>query len=165
MQMTYRKLLGLHQALSGLGEGITEKVVEVMNGGKVTNRVIQMPYRLGTARLSIAVNLNAMEPVVKHFNDERRKLFEQFAGKGVTQMDEKSPSAKKFVKASEELLDTETGVDLVMLTAADLHLDENEIPGTLISALVPILSDMQSAGTTPETGVKVARRRRGRTSR
>lgn len=124
MKLTMTKVINLHGGLSSLDA--YEKVV----GDKVVKELYQLG---GPLRLNIARNLNRIESEVAAFQKTRNALVvEHSNGSGTVDM-------PAFVMAERALLDSETEIDLILLKEADLSLNINPIPGTVLAAIMPIL--------------------------
>lgn len=126
-------LLAAHQALDG-----HEKIVRDAQG----ERAVTTPYTLGgLTRLALAQNISAIEGVVRGFEKVRKDLIRQHAGE-TGSFDETDEGRAALARCNREvatILEQEREVSLARIKSEDLRLDQNPIPGTVLSGLMPIL--------------------------
>lgn len=100
-------------------------------------RVIKEFYKIGGGlRLSIAVSLNKLDAL-------QQAQQQAYSGLAMAAADDKGqiPPEKvaELAKTQNEMLDAEQDIDLGVIDPADLKLDENPIPVTVLSLIQPIL--------------------------
>lgn len=100
-------------------------------------RVAQELYKLGGGlRLSIAKNKNKIEQILTAFQKARNDLVYQYGNGSASVPDDK---AEAFSRDERPMLEMEHDIDISAIDVDQLKLDENPIPGTVLSALMPIL--------------------------
>lgn len=92
----------------------------------------------GQVRLDIAIGLNRIDGALAVFNKARQDLVRQNAGDTGQIPPEKMA---EFVAAEQEMLNAEQEIEIPAISKAGLKLDENPIPGTTLSLIVPLLAD------------------------
>lgn len=100
-------------------------------------RIAQELYKLGGGlRLCIAKNKNRIETILTAFQKARNDLIYQY-GKGTAVVPD--DKAEAFSKDERPMLEMEHDIEISEIDVDQLKLDENPIPGTVLSALMPIL--------------------------
>lgn len=100
-------------------------------------------FASGTLRLRIGRNLTAVMAVEREVEDTRQAILKEIqsgmpAGQEIVSG---TPEWDRFQKQMTELTQQPSTVKLDRLKASELKLDKNEIPGTALSGLAPILDD------------------------
>jgi hypothetical protein len=109
-----------------------EKVVK--DGAQ--EKVVKVPYNFGGGlRWSIAGNLEKGRAVAKRYEDSRKAVFDQMAKDG------KIPAEKEQVFTDElrKILDKPADIQLDHFKRDELKTQENPIPGSVLSLLLPIV--------------------------
>jgi hypothetical protein len=128
-----------------LNRGLAEldgafKVVTDPRTGK--DEKVPVAYEFsGKVRFAIARNLTAIKPVIDSLAKTKQAIGEEIAGKGVIEVKGEAAVAAFNRKWGDALKEPVT-VDLQRLTESDLNLDRNQIPGTTINALQPIVVEL-----------------------
>lgn len=109
---------------------------EVAGGAAIT-----VPYKFGSATLRLAIqqNIAALTAVQQAFTKSQQGLFREIAGDATTEL---KPNTPEFARYQRLVLEAQQGpcdVKLTRIKAADLKLDINEIPGSVLGALDKIL--------------------------
>jgi hypothetical protein len=92
----------------------------------------------GDIRLNIAIGLNRIDAALGVFSKARQDMARSFAGDtGQIPPDKQA----EFVAAEQQMLAAEQEIDIPAIPKAALKLDDNPIPGTTLSLIVPILAD------------------------
>ena len=93
------------------------------------------PYKFEEkARWAIARNLRRFGQITEDFEATRKKVFRDHAGEA-SELVAGTAEHTHFTDAIERLLDEKTEVDAFMIAAADLKVEENGIPGSVLGAL------------------------------
>lgn len=111
----------------------------VIASGKPNEQVINQPYEFGNAalRLDIAKNLSALGAVQRDAQSAQQKITAEISKGG--EIKPGSTENLALDRQLRELLDHPCDVELKRIKAADLKLDRNEIPGSVLAAIDPIL--------------------------
>lgn len=134
LKLTVEQALNISSALMAL-DGQERSIKE-----NDKDRVIKTPYQFsGSTRLIIARDMAVLNEVAKTYNDARIALVNQFAIDG--KIEPNSDNEKKFTIEMKKIIATEQDINLTKIKAADLNLDSNQIPGTVLALLNPILDD------------------------
>ena len=117
-------------------------LVQVLN--QLDPAIGRSPYKLnGKVRFAMAKNLRKLQVELDTLETVRQKLIEEYGLTPTKQPDGSSRlDGEKFAEyeqAFNDVLDAETEVDLHQITEADLDLDANQIPFTLLSPLIGTL--------------------------
>lgn len=134
--LTVRQAL---QALQGL-RGLDGHQVIVKMNGQDTAIMKSWEFNSGPLRLAIANDLGILTQVEQTTEKARTALIKSIAKDGIT-IEPNTADYAKFLQEWEKLLDAPaplTGA-ITKLNAQELRLDVNEIPGSTLSALIPIL--------------------------
>lgn len=132
--LTIEQSLNISSALMSL-DG-QEKIIK--DGDK--EKSVKVPYQLsGNTRLAIAKNMTKLNEIAKSYNDARTALVGQFSVDG--KIEPNSDNEKKFTIEMKKVIATEQHLDLTKIKISDLNLDANQIPGTVLALLNPILDD------------------------
>lgn len=130
-KLTIARVISLHQALKSGLDGYDQVIRE--NG---TERVVRVPYTLGAANLKAARNCNRLETHVKDFQDACNKLINELSnGKGMISPADNPEDVIKFISAKNNWESSEVAVDLIPFTEAELRLDINPIPPSVLATL------------------------------
>jgi hypothetical protein len=130
--MKIREILTAAAALNAL-DGYT-KVVK--DGG--LDKAVTVPYEFtANVRFSIAKNIAALGPVLRTFESSRKALIKQFSDGG---NEVPADAMAAFSEAPSELLDRDEEVSSAELSQADLNLERNPIPPSVIAGLMPLLA-------------------------
>lgn len=119
-------------------------MVVIKQGGAENAIMIPWDFGSGSLRLRIANNLNILDAVAKMVEDTRQNIVKEITKKsGTTEIKPSTPEMDDYQKqygdvATQPAAGTQ---DLARIKASELRLDRNEIPGTVLSALKPILDD------------------------
>ena len=117
-------------------------------------RIVREPYKLGAGlRLAIAKNIARTKEPVEAYVTARNAIIRELANgdstvTGVKEMGE-------LQQRDEELLKAEHDVELIQFKVAELNLDANPIPASVIMAIMPALEDIYIPGPPKiEAGVR-----------
>lgn len=123
-----------HVALDG-SDRLGEKA-----GAQGTDKVIRVPYKFaGSVRLTIARNMRALKEAFEDYDKARAALVRQHAPDGKEEIEPNTPEMKAFAEAHKNLWDSELDLPGVKeITEADLDLDKNTIPPTVLAGLFPV---------------------------
>jgi len=103
----------------------------------VDGKAAREPYKLaGSARMAIALNLARLLEVAEAYQKARNGLVYDHGNGGTMVADAR---LAEFEKAHAALLEGQCEVNLVCLSTADLQLDDNPLPVTVIAGLMPII--------------------------
>jgi hypothetical protein len=132
------EILDLDRGLAGLDGAF--KVVTDPRTGK--DEKVPVAYEFtGKVRFAIARNLTAIKPAIEALAKAKQAIGEEIGGKGATDIKGDAAIAA-FNKKWNEVLNEPVTVDLQRLTESDLNLEKNQIPGTTINALAPIIVEL-----------------------
>lgn len=114
---------------------------EIKDGA--SSKSVHVFYDLsGNLRLLIAGDIDALKAPIAQFSKARQGLVDQAGGSGKTGDDYAkwmaSPEGVKAAKDVQALLDTEGNYTLGKIKDAELKLDVNPIPASVLSMLSPI---------------------------
>jgi hypothetical protein len=106
-------------------------------------------FASGALRLRIAKNTTALAEVEKALEDTRQAIVRELLknvppdadGKPAAAIPQGSPQWEDLQRQFGEALNAPSRVLLMRIKASELKLDRNEIPGTALSAMAPILDD------------------------
>lgn len=117
-----------------------KKIVPSTNPG-VPDQIVIVPYELsGRTRMAIAENLSALKPTIDAFEIANGNLSKSF-GKNGADVDQKDQEAMaKYIAELTQILKRPVSVNLVKIPLADLNLDHNPVPPSVISALAPVIA-------------------------
>jgi hypothetical protein len=133
VSLTVQQTRELYVALSSL-DGY-EKIVK----DGASEKVVKTPYAFGGGlRLAIGRNLLAVSPTVQVYDKSSRELFTQFAG-GKDKLE--GEGLVKFQAEAQKMQDAKASVEVIKIKPAELKLDENPIPGSVIAGLQAILTN------------------------
>ncbi len=102
--------------------------------------VVHLSYQFGSAklRLTIQQNIAALLAVQADFEKVRMAIFKEIAG-DAPEIKPSSPEAARFQKMIGDAQAVTCPAQLQRINAADLKLDKNEIPGSVLASLDKIL--------------------------
>jgi hypothetical protein len=125
-------------ALSTALRALDGRKTEVKDGdGRF--HVINKPFELpGKTRMAIAKTLRHLRPELEAIDDATRALFKQHAG----EKPEITPGTKEhaaFTVEQNALMREEIEVEVNMLPIGDLKIDTNQIDGTVVEGLLPVI--------------------------
>jgi hypothetical protein len=143
--LTVAQSLSMLQAMRVL-DGRT--VVVKQNGGE-TAVVQPWDFGSGALRLRIAKNTTALAEIEKALEDTRQAIVREILksmppakdGTAPTEIPPGTPQWSELQKQFGDALNAPAQVTLSRIRASELKLDRNEIPGTALSAMAPILDD------------------------
>jgi hypothetical protein len=132
-KLTIGECIEVYSALANLDA--FDRVVK--EGG--TERVVKGQYRLGEARMTIALNMGALRPVIDAANKTRQQIIAE-VGEGATTKPETMVKAQEmFDRAMKEPCPVSPG----HIKIGDLNLgdgpDKNQIPPSVINGVMPIV--------------------------
>jgi hypothetical protein len=126
MRLTNRAIVELRQALTALDGAPTPVTIE----GKT--QVYLKPYEFaGTTRFKIGKNLSAVKSIAELVDKASDGITRQYAVKGTIPAE----LVPEYHDDREKLLNLETEIELTTLAEADLKLDINAIPGSVLGIL------------------------------
>jgi hypothetical protein len=112
----------------------------VLNEGKPNAEAKTVAYKFGNAtlRMDIQRNIAALQAVAQQTEKTRQQTFSEVAD-GAVELLPNTPARAKYDKEVAKLGESACSVVLVHIRAADLKLDVNEIPGTVLANIDRIL--------------------------
>lgn len=120
-----------------IGVATALKQIDTYQAKDKDGKVYAAPYNFGgTTRMAIAVNINRGDFELKNYQIAVNGLIAQMSG-GASQVPPEK--MQDFLAETTKLGNGPASVVLVRIKEADLKLDENPIPGSLLSLLVPII--------------------------
>ena len=132
MKLTIESAISIHAGLK-----LLDSYERVIKDGE-RERVVSEFYKFGGGlRLLIAKNLNHLDVVVSTFQKARDGLVYEFSVDGKAEVPSEKMAA--FGKAVRDLMDTEEEIELSKIKGDELKLDENPVPASTLSLLLPIL--------------------------
>lgn len=133
-----RDLLNLQTALTSLDGH--ERVLEAAKDEPA--KVAQVPYDLsGAARLAVAFDIAEVNSAITALNSARDGLIKEISGGKNSIPKEDEAAIAKFSEKFGEVLDAPVDLNLRIIAVADLKLDVNPIPGTVLAVLKPVLKE------------------------
>jgi hypothetical protein len=124
--------IALSQALSQL-DG-QKKIVD--HGKDIPAEVVVVPYEFsGPVRFALADDLAALQVPLKAFDDAKQALAKQYPS------DSNGKLSEKFLVEANAALAQPVDLKLKQIKRADLQLDRNPIPLSVLAALSPVLVD------------------------
>lgn len=141
MKITTRIATEIFSGLAGL-DGY-QKVLKSQDGTETSALV---PYKIDqTVRRIIYKNMKAVKDEVDEYNKVSGEKFKEISG-GRDRMDaEKNPGDKEKIEEynieNRKLLETTVEVDLKLIKLSRLLCDGNQIPGSVLTVLDPIIED------------------------
>jgi hypothetical protein len=135
VSLTMSECLSIHAGLNALDQ---YTVVVKENGQE---KSISKQYKLGNARMTVALDMSALKSVADAAEKARTGLITEIGqGKDIKIG---TPEGKKFTDQMQQWLDSPCSVKPGHIKLADLKIGdgdgENPIPPSVISALLPIL--------------------------
>lgn len=133
MTLNNQQVLSLSEAITALdGSRVTllvdGKAVEVWRGYKLSPK----------SRLALARAQGVLSGLTADFHRAKDALIKQHAG-GESAIGPASPHFNSFSNDFRALTQQPVETALPVITEKDLHLDENEIPISVLNALLPII--------------------------
>lgn len=129
-------LLALQQGLAAF-----DGQQKIVPQGDAPAKVALTPYELsGKVRWVIAQDLAALQPQAKAADEARNALLKQIGGDSGTIAATDALKVSKFTAAYNEVLAQVVTVELTKLALADLKLDANPLPPTVLANLSPIIT-------------------------
>jgi len=127
MKISNRGILELRQALIALDGLPTPTSLENRNA-----QTYLKPYDFtGTVRFRIGKTLNALKPIAEAIEKAGDAVTRKYAVDNIIP----GPMVSAYTTERTELMDVENEIDIPKLTEADLKLDVNPIPGSVLSIL------------------------------
>ncbi len=123
-------------------------MVVVKQNGVEGTVMIPWDFGSGALRLRIANNITILDAAAKGVEDARQAIIKEITKKaGTAEIKPGTPEFDDYQKQYGDIaIQPASGTqDLARIKASELKLDRNEIPGTVISALKPIMDDDVSA--------------------
>jgi hypothetical protein len=139
MTLSIATIFDLQNALAAL-DGTTKAV---RDGEREI--AVRSPYKLGAGlRMAIAKNLYRLKVVTDAYTKAINDTISELSGGG-TQLESPAAFTDPDEKAKEkrELEAEMHEVELITMTEAELKLDDNTIPGTVLMGLCPIVEGWQ----------------------
>jgi hypothetical protein len=128
-------VISLNQALS-----LLDGAQKVVPQGDAPAKIVIVPYDFsGKTRWAIAQNLIALQPHAKAADDARNALVKQIGGEAGGIKADDAAKIAKFTVAYNELLIQPVTVELTKIPLADLKLDINALPPSVLAILSPII--------------------------
>lgn len=135
MKLTLKQILDASSAVKALD--VYERVVR--EGG--TERVVREPYRFGGAtRMTLARTQAALQAHSDAFDKAHNALIRELANGQDHIPADAAGSKQMFVEEIGKLLASEHPIEIAQLSEADLKLDDNPIPPSVLTALLPLLA-------------------------
>lgn len=134
MQITIDKALSLRAGLTAL-DGYN-KIIK--NGENESTAVV--PFKLsGVMRMTIARNISRLEQPLADYNKARNEVIKSLAGPDGNAV----PPEKlaEFLAQDVGMRKQETELSLTKLKVADLNLDDNPIPGSVLAMLLDLVGE------------------------
>lgn len=102
--------------------------------------LVTLPYKFGSGKLRMAIqqNLAALNAVQQDFSTVQQQVYREVAGEAPS-IAPGSPELARYNRLIGEALKAPCKAKLEPLKVADLKLDQNEIPGSVLAALSRIL--------------------------
>lgn len=136
MKLTVEQATGVYGALQNL-DG-RERAV----GNKDNERIIMEPYKLGALRLTIAKNCTALKNALSPYEKARNDfIVEKSGGTGTIDPKDNKEAAAAVLEQTQKWLAEEIDVKIEKLSYADLKVEENNIPISVLADLAPIIKD------------------------
>lgn len=112
----------------------SERVVDQGPGNP--SRIVREPYKFsGDVRARLAADLAVVVDAAKRAQEKRDALIKQISG-GSDRIDPKnSAQMAEFTVSASTLLEAEVALDLSPIATADLNLEANAIPVSVLAAL------------------------------
>lgn len=127
--------LGVLQALTAMES--YEEPVEVTEDGVTQTKMVKRRYKYsGSTRMKVAKNIAALKAVGQAVYDARNDLIRSFGGDTVP-----PERVSEFVLEEQKLLGVKHDVSMHKLTMDDLQLEENDLPATVLTNLLPLIGE------------------------
>jgi len=128
-----RDVMGVIEALNGL-DGLAEPHVD----GKGRQVVVNRPFKLSAStRLKIARNLRLLMSAQDNLDHAKARFHDQNDDPTTGRVD--PAVAAEMNREWSRVLDAEAGFPFDMMTVDELNLDDNAIPGSVLTLLSPVL--------------------------
>lgn len=132
MVITIKQALNLHNGVKALSE---------LETGRTPIRLV-FP---GAVRYKLAKNAKVLNEVVEVFQKVRDSLVEKYGTVNEetkqSSIDPNGPNWKLFTKEAEQLLSEQEDLNIHTITLAELNLDGNPIPISIIDQIMAIIED------------------------
>lgn len=143
--LTISKCMDINAAMGALDKG-WERVVK--EGER--ERVVAVPYKVGDARMPMALNMSVLRPYMDGAEKQRQEIIADV----IDQMRKATPAGQpeptdikpgtrefeQYLKRYQKVLEQPCNVTLAHIKTSSLALsDDNPIPATVISVLKPLL--------------------------
>lgn len=117
--------------------------VIVKQGANESVVMVPWDFASGSLRLRIANNISILAPTEKAADDSKTSIIKELTRGKAPSIQPGTPEADAFVAQYQDVLNGPAPgtQDLGRIKASELKLDKNEIGGTTLSALAPILDD------------------------
>lgn len=131
MKMKVSEASALLSALSAL-DGYDRVIKE---GGN--EKSVRDSYKLGPARMAVARNIRALREVVEDFQRAQNALIiEESGGTGSVDQKTNPEGAARVAVEIQKMVDTEHEISLISISEADLKLDVNPIPPSVLASMI-----------------------------
>lgn len=135
--LTVAQALELRAGLQAL-DGQTQIIKVKDRDGVVSDTVVQVPYKFSSeARWKIFGALTILKPFLETFDGVRQNVA-KVTGADVDPKNE-AKAAAFSTEINKELQKRSDDLKLPLLSRADLNLTDNQIPGSVLGALAPII--------------------------
>lgn len=137
VKLKHAQLQELSIALSAL-----DGAQKVVPQGEAPAKVVHVAYEFGgKTRLAIARNLSALRRTLEEYEATRVQLLNQVSNGQPDKVQGDTALSAKFYELWRQATAEPAKIDLTLIKTDDLRLDANAIPGSILSALTPVLSD------------------------
>lgn len=112
----------------------------VVGAGTPAERIVRLPYEFGSGklRIDIARDITALTTAQKDAQAAQQKILLEIS-KGTGEIKPGTLELVEYNKQMSQLTERPCRADLVHITAAELKLDKNEIPSSVLTSLDKIL--------------------------
>lgn len=131
MKLTTQQVLRLVEAFQHFDQA------PQMHDGKPARE----PYKLaGTVRMAMARNIAKLGEVVGAYQKARNGLIYEHAAAGGNTV--AADRLADYERAHADLLESTHEIEVIRLSEANLQLDVNEIPVSVLAALIPVMREV-----------------------
>lgn len=150
LKLKAAELTDLGNSLAVVADGGVDQVVD--QGGQAGKKVARIQFEYtGKVRFTLVRNLTAIRAELAKLDEVRTGLIKETGVKeGATMTD---PARIKFEAKWAEVREQPITIDLIKLAEADLNLERNQIPGTTLTFLAPLINELAPALAQPPTQV------------